>query len=579
MAKRRSSQTPAAPVRERAGISVRVSLDKSAHGMADEIVSPETQEDRARAYCLAQGWDVVQVEHDIDESAFRQHYSRREGLMRLLAAADAGKITKIVVFKFNRLSRRLNEFTEICRRLEDVGCGVVSVSEQVDTSTPSGRMMRNIMASFAQYQSEELSEQITETWRTIAKRGNRPPGRAPYGTILKKGALVPNPTTHPVLIAMFEQFAATESVPAVLDYLTERRIPSATGKRWTNVVIRRILTNSAYVSEISFNDERYEGTYEPIVPVELWQRVQAAFHRRSSGPQVDRIDAHLLRGRVICPQCGRPMWTQYSTRWVDKTRGRERFYWCADPATGRDGCDMPAIHAEELEAAVWELTTALVHDHAQLLQQAMEQRDQADDTWQRVDQLKRERDRIQAQVRELFELLHDQVISRTQFAEQNAFYADRLAGIDRELSEVQPPAAKRSPADLLHDLARLCGESSALAEQRAALDLLGVRVHVGQLGHGVHVDVAGMRFRLPARMIGERWFIGQEYQRLDYQGTMLTDKQVRFIQRTMWASREKQAERLGRHPLALKAIIRRLREKGLLPPANRKDAIGTTTVR
>lgn len=572
--KRRHPKAENDKPRERAGISVRVSLDRSAHGMAEEIVSPETQEDRARAYCLAQGWDVVQVEYDIDESAFRQHYTRREGLMRLIAAAEAGRITKLVVFKFNRLSRRLNEFTEICQRLEEAGCGVVSVTEQVDTSTPSGRMIRNIMASFAQYQSEELSEQITETWRTLAKRGNRPPGRAPYGTILNKGVLLPHPETHPILLAIFEQFVATESIAAVNDYLTERRIPSATGKRWTNMVIRRILTNPAYVGTITLNDERYEGRWEPIVPPDLWHRAQSVFRRRASGTQTDRVNAHLLRGRVICTKCGRPMWTQYSTRWVHQVKGRDRFYWCADPATGRDGCPMPAIHADELETAVWELVTELVRDHSTTLRQALTENEQTDYTRHRIEQLKRERERVQGLVRQLFELLHDNVITREQFADQNRHYAERLAEIDRELAEVEPPIAPtRTPDELLQDVARLCTESSSLTERRAVLDLLGVTVTVGTLAEGVHATVAGMRFRLPARMMGERWYIGPEYQRLDYQGTMLTDKQIKFLRRALGANREKLARKLGRHPLALKAIIRRLREKGLLPPANRKDAI------
>lgn len=282
----------------------------------------------------------------------------------------------------------------------------------------------------------------------------------------------------------------------------------------------------------------------------------------------------------MCTKCGRPMWTQYSTRWVNKVKGRERFYWCADPATGRDGCDMPAIHAEELETAVWELVTGLVRDHSRTLRQALAECQQTDDTWQRIDQLKRERERVQALVRQLFELLHDKVITREQFTDQNRHYAERLSQIDQELAEVAPSATPtRTPEEVLQDVAQLCTDSSTLAERRAVLSLLGVSVSVGPLGVGVHATVAGMRFRLPARMIGERWYIGPEYQRLDYQGTMLTDKQIRFIQKAIRANRQKLAQKLGRHPLALKATIRRLREKGLLPPANRKDAIAPKTAR
>ncbi|HYG58883.1 MAG TPA: recombinase family protein, partial [Symbiobacteriaceae bacterium] len=202
---------------ERAALYIRVSLDRSARGLQDEILSPETQEDRGRQYCGAQGWTVATVERDIDESAYRQHYAQREGLARLLAAAERGELTKIVVWKFSRLSRRLREFIEICDRVEAAGAGVVSVTEQVDTSTPAGRLIRNVLASFAQFQSEEISEQIFESWLTKARRGERPPGAAPFGTINQKGILAPDPVTHPHLLAMFRVFRDTGSVRAVWD--------------------------------------------------------------------------------------------------------------------------------------------------------------------------------------------------------------------------------------------------------------------------------------------------------------------------------------------------------------------------
>lgn len=58
-------------IQDRAGLYVRVSLDRAAHGMADEILSPDTQEARGRAYCEAQGCQIATVERDIDESAYR----------------------------------------------------------------------------------------------------------------------------------------------------------------------------------------------------------------------------------------------------------------------------------------------------------------------------------------------------------------------------------------------------------------------------------------------------------------------------------------------------------------------------
>jgi site-specific DNA recombinase len=561
----------------RAGLYVRVSLDKRKHtsggrAMADEIVSPETQEDRARSYCASQGWDVVITESDLDESGYRQHYSKRKGLMRLLDAVKRGEINKVVVFKFNRLSRRAREFLEICDLVETAGGGgIVSVTEQVDTSTPAGRLIRNIMASFAQYQSEELSEQIWETWLTKAKSGKRPPGKPPYGTIYAKGMLEPDPETHRHLLAMYETYAATRSIAAVHDYLTERRIPSANpAKEWTLTTIRKILTNSAYVGQITFDGEVYDGQWAPIVPVELWTQVQTVIQGRKSAA-LDRVDAHLLRGHVLCTCCNRPMWTQHSTRWIDGRRGSDRYYWCADPKTLRDGCTMPALHAGELEEAVWTVLVALSHNGQDDLIRAVEQRPTRNDGAHQRAELEQRRQKLESLTRQLFTLLHDGEITREQFRLQNRDYAEQLAEIQTGLAGLERSVPQRLTAGDIRTIVRSIQTATTTGEKRAVLAALEVRIAV--TWQAVHLDMLGDRVRLPGRLLGERWYFGAEYHQLDYQGTMFTDKQIRFIQRTYtWADKQEIARRLGRTYMGLKRMANRLREKGLLAPATGRGA-------
>jgi len=566
--------------KELAGISIRVSLDKRAHGMAEEIVSPDTQEDRCRAYCEAQGWEVVMVESDLDESGFNQHYTKREGLMRLIRAVEEGKITKIVVFKFNRLSRRLADFTEICDRVERAGGGIVSVTEQVDTSTPAGRMIRNIMASFAQYQSEELAEQIYETWLTKVKRGERQPGRPPYGTRLVKGMLVPDPETHHHLLHIFDLFLATHSVAAVTDDLNSSGVPTPTGApRWTNFTVRRILTNPAYVARNWFDGQEYPGNWEPIVPVDTWEQVQAVFAGRRTGPQIDRVDSHLLRGRIICGECGRPMATIYSKRWVDKRLSRDRFYFCHDYTTGRVACKMPYVHGEEVEKAVWDLVLALTRDERlELLERAITEPDDPDPVERRRQELIHARERTQRQIHQLFELLADGAITKAQFVEQNRLYSERLAQIQGELESLTVPLRAKPTPEMIRRVAREAPEASTLLDRRRILEDLDVKVEVHW--HAVYAYVLGLKFRLRARLMGHRWYFGEDYQRLDYQGTMLTDKQIKFIQRTYYRGYDKHkiAARLGRSYDALKRIAARLRRAGrLMPPSRPYRARAVTT--
>jgi site-specific DNA recombinase len=558
---------------ERAGLYVRVSLDRSAHGLQDEILSPETQEDRARQYCGAQGWAVASIERDIDESGYRQHYSHRAGLMRLLEAVRQGELTKIVVWKFSRLSRRLREFIEICDRVESGGAGVVSVTEQVDTSMPAGRLIRNILASFAQFQSEEISEQIFESWLTKARRGERPPGFAPFGTVSRRGILEPDPVTHAHLLAIYQVFRETSSVRAVWDHLAARGVPAPRAGEWSLNTIRGILANPIYVGQLDWAGERFQARWEPLVPPELWQEVQGLLEARRPGTgsaacaAPRRRDARLLTGLIRCGLCGRPLWTRYAKGAGGQLR---RVYWCCSPAAQRRGCPLPAVDAAEAEAAVWEavvllLGTARAREAvAAALARAAPGGGLGPERHRRR-QLA-EQERLEQAAATLFDLLADGSITREQFQAQNERQGKRLEALRAELASPSPSESTQvlTPPNL-----------AALPEtnRRQVLSALGGSIIVQP--RGIILCALGLRIRLPARRVGETFHLGSAYDRLDYQGALLTDKQAGFIRRTYArADKGRLAVRLGRSYGTLVRLAGRLRREAT-PDAGRPGQAGS----
>lgn len=546
---------------EEAGLYVRVSFDKTAHGKAEDIVSPETQEDRARQYASSQGWNVAVVEQDLDESAFRQHYTKRAGLMRLLKAVEKGQIQKIVVYKFNRLSRRLRDFIEICDRVESAGGGIVSVSEQVDTSTPAGRLIRNIMASFAQFQSEEISEHVFESWMTRAKQGLRPPGIAPFGAMNKKGILVANPTTHQHLVRMYEVMQETKNMHAVWDYLVDNQVATPRkGKDWNLITIKHILTNPAYVAELHWVGERHEGKWDPLVPPALWESVQTILRGRSQAAR-PRRDIRMLTGMVICGGCGRPMWTQYLTRRIGGERNLCRIYHCMDPYTKRNGCkESPSVNAEELENAVW-MAAGAIGAQANVSelsagQLAVRTPDAATRAARRQ-QLLAESDGVRQAINELFDLLSARSITADQLREQNLRYLDRLKEIQASLDALPEEGGIAAIPAKAADAVKRIPTAVREEDRRQVLLDLGARIEVTP--KQVNLLLFGWRINLMARRIGEVFYLGPEYQKLDYQGALLTDKQLTFIRRTYhWAEKQKIAQRIGRSYKALVSSASRM---------------------
>lgn len=560
---------------ERAGLYIRVSLDRSAHGLQDEILSPETQESRGRQYCGAQGWQVAQIERDIDESAYRQHYTHREGLMHLLKAVKQGQLTKLVVWKFSRLSRRLKEFIEICDLVEAAGAGLVSVTEQVDTSSPAGRLIRNILASFAQFQSEEISEQIFESWLTKARRGERPPGFAPFGTVNQRGILEPDPATHPHLLAIYRTFRETGSLRAVWDYLTANQVPAPRAAEWSINTIRGILTNPIYAGQIHWAGEVFAAKWEPLIPMPLWEEVQELFAARKTLP-AGRREARLLTGLLRCGICGQALWTRYAPRSSGGKRTLERVYWCCSHTTQRRGCDLPIVAAAEAEAAVWQVVTSLLSlagVKELVLRAAREAAVAARGGQRRQERLLAEEERLREAADLLVELVSEGAITREQFRRQNARYAERLRTVQAQLATGSPKRAAVTDGSLASAVEGALADLPE-ADRREILAALEVNVVVEL--RRVTLLLLGLRFNLRARRIGETFRFGACYQRLDCPGTALTDRQTEFIRRTYaWADKRRIAARLRRSYASVVTVARRLRRSGVLHDARKGSQAGS----
>lgn len=544
---------------ERAGLYVRVSMDRSARGMTEEIVSPATQEDRARAYCQAQGWDVAAIERDIDESAYRQHYSKRAGLVKLLEAVERGQLTKIIVWKFSRLSRRLREFSEICGRVEAAGGGVVSVSEQVDTSTPAGRLIRNILASFAQFQAEEIGENISETWLTRVKQGLRPPGPANFGTITNRGIVEPDPETHHHLLALFRTYAETGSLRACWDYLNQAGVKPPRAEGWHLITIRKILKNPIYVGRLDWDGDEYTGRWDPLVPPDLWETVQGMLESRRDTRE-RRRDSRLLSSMVICGSCGRPMWIRHDERTVD--RNLLVLYSCYERHSSRRGCShIPTPVADEVEDAVW----ASIMDLSAKADRDILAARVSDSATPDISDLTQQVQRLEAQIATLFDLVGVGDITREQFREQHRRYSDQLTEVRTQIGGRMVAAAV--PQAIMQALA-LAPSATTMEERRRVLEQLGATVTLTE--RQATVELAGITYRLRPRLFANTMRFGQQYQRLDYQGWVWSDWQLKFLERT-WDrfDRKRIAERMGRSLNAVHRAVYRMRDKGSTPTASR----------
>lgn len=182
--------------------------------------------------------------------------TNRPDFQRLIGDVEKGLIKKIVVYRLDRFSRSLSDFSRLWDVLQKHGVEFLSINEKFDTSTPMGRAMLNIIMIFAQLERETTAERVRDNYYQRAALGAWPGGPAPYGFTLGK---LPCPTGKlmPALLPgeyaeiaqrIFAAYAEPEaSLGSVARALNADAIPAPKRATWDNVTLSRILHSPLYV--------------------------------------------------------------------------------------------------------------------------------------------------------------------------------------------------------------------------------------------------------------------------------------------------------------------------------------------
>ena len=284
-----------------------------------ENLSLMTQEKGCREYCERNGITVVKVFVEEGESAKTQF--RPEFQKMLKYCKDNGVlITDLVVFSVSRFARHAYDHHSVKAVLAKLGIKLQSVSEPIDES-PTGKLMENILADFAQYDNDSRSERTSlgmiaaielGQWVWQTPIGYRKPAEG--GTV----SLEPDPEKAPFIRMAFELFATGGyTAQQVLDKVRALGLTTKRGKPFTNQALSRLLHNPVYRGRVV--SQKWEldiaGDFEPIVDDATFHRVQSVLDGKNVKPlhnQREHPDFP-LRGFVRCGSCGTRLTGGYST--------------------------------------------------------------------------------------------------------------------------------------------------------------------------------------------------------------------------------------------------------------------------
>lgn len=345
--------------RLRCAVYTRKSTDE---GMDQEYNSIDAQRDAGHAYIASQraeGW--IPVTDDYDDPAYSGGHMERPAIKRLLADIDAGKIDVVVVYKIDRLTRSLADFSKMVEVFERRGVSFVSVTQQFNTTTSMGRLMLNVLLSFAQFEREVTGERIRDKFAASKRKGIWMGGIPPLGYDVKNRRLVPNEAEAKLVRHIFRRFVELGSGTLLVK---ELKLDGATSKAWTTqdgrvrdgkpidkTLIYKLIHNRTYLGELKHRDEWVQGEHPAIISRDVWSEVHTilATNGRVRGNTTRATVPQLLKGLVFGSD-GRAM----SPHHVTKPNGRRYRYYVpqrdAKEHAGASG--LPRLPAAELESAV-----------------------------------------------------------------------------------------------------------------------------------------------------------------------------------------------------------------------------------
>ncbi|MDP9366509.1 MAG: recombinase family protein, partial [Chloroflexota bacterium] len=291
----------------RAGLYERVSSEEQVEGY-----SLDAQDRAGRLYCGAHGWDVARVYRDEGRSARTDDLAKRPQFAAMLADAEAGLLDVVVVHKLDRFARNLRVTLETLERLERRGVGFVSISEQMDFTTPIGKVVLATLAAFAQFYSDNLAGEIRKGKRERRAQGLYN-GVLPFGLKTNAdGVPVPDPGAYPGLLLAFRLAAEGKSDRDVAEALNAAGYRTTGNRRrnpFTKDTVCRLLQNRFYLGELP--DGAGGGkpaAHQPVLDAELFDQAQRAraANRRAPGPLSvpPTRRTHSLSGLGTCGRCG-----------------------------------------------------------------------------------------------------------------------------------------------------------------------------------------------------------------------------------------------------------------------------------
>ncbi len=328
--------------------------------LQDTGFSIEAQRRACSEFAERNNYNVVR---EYIDRAFSGTNDDRPEFMELVSDSKKGQFELCIVHKMDRFSRDLYQTLYYTNKLKDNNVDVVSVSENYDTATPEGMLLRNMMSSISEYFSKNLGKEVAKGMREngFNARFNGGTGIYAYSICPDTKKYIINESEAPAVRKIFELFNKSYMYRDIIAELDRLDYKARNGKSFTPSAIRNILKDIRYIGTYTWGvttrkrnvkkkqDEskviRIEGGIDSIISKEEFEKAQIKINSRRIGELPRRSTSSLLSGLVRCSCGGKAYINTRKTKLKDGTIRYVRVYRCQNQ---NDNCKIPEIREDYL---------------------------------------------------------------------------------------------------------------------------------------------------------------------------------------------------------------------------------------
>jgi len=328
----------------------------TSNGLEKDFNSLDAQREACRNYIQSQasrGWVVIDEAYD--DGGFTGANIERPGFQKLLSHISQGRIDVVVIYKVDRLSRSLLDFSKVMEHFNRHQVGFVSITQNFSTADPVGRLTLNMLMSFAEFEREMIRDRIRDKLISTRRKGKWTGGITSLGYATESGNLGLVPSEADWVKRIFLWYLEGLGALEISQRLNEAEVPLRSIQKprpnpWNKDHVLRILKNRIYTGEISCEGEFVAAEHPALISKTLFDQVQRLMKPRNHQPGVHTVNSsYLVRGTLRCGNC-QGLMTSASTR----RNGRQfRYYRCTTrDKLGTKSCPTKQLPAEPIEQFV-----------------------------------------------------------------------------------------------------------------------------------------------------------------------------------------------------------------------------------